>query len=306
MFTLIRVAAMVSVIAMRETLPFVAYASLFAATIFSHYLLSLWYARRRARPIVTGQVGIAAIVVLLALCVLPPVFMIPSLLAYQGLHNALSDGFMVAGGRPDTLDRAMTRLVWARMALSSVAYLLLLHASPELAFLPLPLLFGALAVASLAFVVTLVGAAPRLSRGQLLDTVVFELVWVGAALWLFDAGAWLMDLIFYHVMVWVFLPLHRIKELRGRVTFVLQTAIVTALILPLTPVVGLVPELSVQWWILAAAIGGYLHVSTSMAFSPFNPTWLVRFFSQRGSMETSTNRIVQPSPSIGPTDTSPA
>lgn len=303
MFSLIRAASIVTVVALHEVLPDMLYFSVFASILFGHYGLSLWYARRRAKPIVSGRVSIAALVALIVVVVLPPALAFPSLIVYHGIHNALSDGYMVAGGKPDQLDARQNRLLWARMALIYAAYLVALRLDPEIAVIPDAVMIGAVALTFAAFIITLLPLAPSMGRRKVADMVAFELMWVGAAYVVSFGAPRLFDLIFYHIMVWVFLPFLRIPTRKGRINFAVQTVVAALIVFPFTPWVGVIPRLHFQFWVAACALGGYLHVSTSFAFSPFNPRWVVRFFSGKGGPAATPRRPAIATPT---SDTSPA
>lgn len=281
MFTLIRIASALCVLTLRSQLPR-AYLSLFFAVLFGHYALALWYSQRRLRQLLSPSAAPLGQLSLLLGCVLIPLLDLPSLVVYFGLHHALTEGYMVAtrrgGGAPEDVDEG--RLLVSRVALTFAGYCLLLWR--DRSFMELPLQ-GWAAIAAACFVAFLVCLARVLARRRLrgadaLDLLAFEVVGLALA-----AGTrWLPvtfhDVVFYHLLVWTVLPLRRLSSGAARAKFVAQVAVVTALFYCLMPAAGLVPALTLHWWLRQSQLWGYFHITTSFAIAGFNPAWVTRWF----------------------------
>lgn len=282
MFALIRLIAALGVLALRGLFP-AAYPSLFLGVLFGHYALALWYSRRRAQEVLTARTSPAALFVLGLLCVLLPGAGGPALLLYFGLHHALTEGYMLATRRTDprALGGAESRLLASRVALTLASYAVLLHASAPLSRLPLPVLHALLGVAVAAFVLCLVPVARRLPPGDLVDLLAFEAIglcvcWLGQA-----ARVSFHDAVFYHLIVWMMVPLRQLRGAAARLGYLAQTAAVSLFFFALMPHLGWFRHLTLPWWVGQSEFWGFFHITTSFSLSRFNPGFITRWFQPR-------------------------
>lgn len=281
MFTLIRVAAALAVLVLRCSAPR-AYPSLFLAVLFGHYALSLWYSRRRVDQLLSARTPPLSLALLALGAALLPMAGGAALVVYFGLHHALTESYMVATrrGGPAALAPEERRLLASRVALTLSGYgLLLRHQAPFARVAP-EILIALLLASALAFIVCLRGAA-RLPRSAAADVAAFEAVGVALAL----TGLWLpvtfRDAIFYHLIVWMMVPLRQLASTAARLTFLAQTAVISALLFTLMPYLGWFRHLTLSFWIGQSEFWGYFHITTSFALSGFNPRWISRWFAQR-------------------------
>lgn len=286
MFTMIRLASVGGVAALRWVLHPTAYFSLFVAALFGHYMLATYYGRHRAKPLFDGSVPLWLTVAFVAFVAVPPLLMLPPLVLYLyfGGHHALNEGYMVLGGRAKSLDRDGRRLLTARVLLAYFVYLAVLPGDPRvlpIIVLPYWVLFVPLGVCFLAFLVLLRPVAKDLTRAELADLLSFEIVGVATACLVFVVDIRFFDAAFYHLFVWFFMPLVRAKNLRGQLKYVVQLVVATSLFFLISPWFALHPVLNYEFWVIQSFAWAYVHISSSIVVSGFNPKWLTHIFLPR-------------------------
>jgi hypothetical protein len=279
MFALIRAIAILSVILLKTQIPR-AYMSVFIGVLFGHYVLSIWYSRRRLKPVVTMQVPVLAIGFLVATSIFLPIVAVPSLVLYFGFHHALTEGYMLAGrrGGPIVLDRPARHLLVGRMVLAGAVYALVLcrdHTFWKIAYQGWVAITG---VAFIAFLVLLVRARAGLKRAEIADVLAFEAIGAGASLVTLFTPIIFWDVVFYHLIVWILLPLRQLRGAAAKLKFLAQTAAACTVFFCLTPTVNLFPSLDSSFWVPQSQFWGYFHVTMSFAASAFNPRWISRWF----------------------------
>lgn len=280
MFALIRIIAIVSVILLKTQVRHV-YMPIFIGVLFSHYALSIWYSRRRLRPVVKMQVPPLAIGLLVIVSVALPIVAIPSLVLYFGFHHALTEGYMLAGrrGGPIVLDRAARHLLVARMVLTGAVYALVLCRDHAFWRIPYQGWIAVMAVAFVAFLVALARARAGLERAELADLIAFETIGAAASLLTVVTPVIFWDVVFYHLIVWILLPLRQLPGAAAKLRFLAQTFAACAAFFCLTPAVNLFPSLNSRFWATQSEVWGYFHVTMSFAASAFNPRWISRWFA---------------------------
>lgn len=279
MFALTRAAAVLFVIAMKTQARQV-YMPIFIGVLFAHYVLSIWYARRKLAPMVRMQVPALALGLLVAATVVLPVVAMPSLVLYFGVHHALTEGYMLAGRPVAPLDRPARQLLVARMALAAAVYAFVLCRDQTFWSVSHRHWMAVTAVAFVAFAVALVRARRGLTRAAIADMVTFEVLGVGASMLTLIEPIIFWDVVFYHLVVWIILPLRQLPGV-GKVKFVGQTVAVSAVFYCLTPAVNLLPSLDDAFWLKQSELWAYVHITTSFATSAFNPRWMSRWFAPR-------------------------
>ena len=152
-------------------------------------------------------------------------------------------------------DPAARRLVAARVVLAFVVYCAVLHGDPVLAAVPDVVMFGAVGASLLAFVACVIPVARTMDRRRLADAIGFELAGVGVVGIAWFAEVRFFDAVFYHLFVWLFLPLRWLKDAKAKLTFVAQTVGASAAFFVLTPWVGLHPRLNNELWPPSATCG---------------------------------------------------
>ncbi len=282
MFALIRATAILSVILLKTQLPR-AYMSVFIGVLFGHYVLSIWYSRRRLKPVVTMQVPALAIGLLVAASIFLPIVAVPSLVLYFGFHHLLNEGYMLATRRRGSiaLDRPARHLLIARMVLAGAVYALALCRERVFWRIPYQGWMAITGVVFVVFLVFLVRARAGLKRAEIADLIAFEAIGGGAALFTLFTPVIFWDVVFYHLIVWILLPLRQLPGTAGKLKFLAQTAAACTVFFCLTPVVNLFPSLDSSFWVPQSQLWGYFHVTMSFAASSFNPRWISRWFVPR-------------------------
>lgn len=229
MFALTRAIAILSVVVIKTQLPR-AYTSIFIGVLFSHYALSIWYSRRKLKQVVTMQVPALAIGFLVTASILLPIVAVPSLVLYFGFHHALNEGYMLVGRRrgPIVLDRPARHLLVARMVLAGAVYALVLCRDHTFWQIPYQGWMAITGIAFLVFLGLLVRARAGLKRAEIADVIAFEAIGAGVALITLVAPIIFWDVVFYHLIVWILLPLRQLPGAAAKLKFVAQTAAASA------------------------------------------------------------------------------
>jgi hypothetical protein len=113
------------------------------------------------------------------------------------------------------------------------------------------------------------------------EIALFETCGVIAALLIFQEDILFRDVIFYHLLIWMFHPLSTPKFRQNKTSrrrYIWATALVTSAFFLFTPITSILPELTSEIWREQAILWGYIHISTSLMFSRMNPVWVKRWF----------------------------
>ncbi|HEU4733270.1 MAG TPA: hypothetical protein VFT22_35500 [Kofleriaceae bacterium] len=282
MFTLTRGVAILSVMLLKTQARHV-YMSVFIGVLFAHYVLSIWYARRKLKPVVRMQVPALAIGLIAGASIVLPIVAVPSLVIYFGFHHALTEGYMLAGrrGGANLIDRPATHLLISRMVLAGTIYALVLCRDHAFWRIPYQGWLVVTGLAFVAFLVALARARTGLRRAAIADVIGFEVIGVSASLITLVTPIIFWDVVFYHLIVWIVLPLRQLPGATGKLRFLAQTVALSTVFYCLTPAVNVFPALDSRFWLRQSELWGYFHITMSFAASAFNPRWISRWFVPR-------------------------
>src|SRR5207253_2063628 len=141
------------------------------------------------------------------------------------------------------------RLLASRVALAFAGYGFLICREEPFARIPYRALAALVPVCFAAFLVCLWPVARRLRRGELVDLIAFETVGAAASAITLFVPILFLDLVFYHLFVWILLPLRQLRSTLARLRFLAETAVVSGLLFCFTPWLGWFPALTSGWWI---------------------------------------------------------
>lgn len=240
----------------------------------SHYLLAFLYAQRPLRELAADRsAGLwlpALVVVSLALD-----HWGPSLVVYFGLHHALNEAY---APRPGSSDESSARRYRAAAALwHGCIYAFVLRDRPELFWIGpgvLLLLTGMAGVALIAASRPLwQSASPR----RMFVHAAPEWVAAGLALLSLAVPLTFLQVVLYHFLVWVFLPLPHLRS-RGTascIRYAMATIASTLLFFALSPA-GLLGAAYADVFVSQFVLWSYVHITASFLLSDAQPGWIGR------------------------------
>jgi hypothetical protein len=250
---------------------------------FPHFILGFIYARKQIQAVRTNTDSRPALT-FLALLTIAIWFVIhdqtshpavPLMIYYFGIHNALSDAYVF--GDPPTDDRVY---LLNRIVMNLCLYFFLMRANPGVREIIAPeLMVLGYGICLVTWVRMTWAKRSSLTPKQLTGQLIFEGVGVG----MFAIG-WFLPfriewLIFYHVALWLFIPVPKLMARPGGSAGVLKYLSAYAgltlffWVVWFSPTIALVPATDSQasWYFYLASM---IHVSASFALSNSNPPWI--------------------------------
>lgn len=245
---------------------------------FAHYLLSIYYARRRIGELGRQRdlwVPLLGLGMFLALVL----FMRFPLEIYFGIHHACNEAYLRRYHQRDSASPA--GLAAARGLFHLAAYLSILRADPQVAVVPEPVLWTFLALSAGALVVQAVSVAGP--RAALRDSSVEGLVLIAVAASFF-VNITFLQLVMYHFVLWTIVPVPMIRRRGGGplLEYGFLTAGSLMLFLVLTVLQGLGGRADLAFWYGQFFFWSYVHITTSFALSTAHPSWITQIFQPAG------------------------
>ncbi len=284
-FSLVRLSAIVFLVSLRSVDVYT-YANFYYAVLCSHFLWSFYYSRRQlaSLPKRTELLGWTASGIAFAVFTVWSFF--PPMVLYFAIHHAFSEGYMVSQTYPDAKSEKSNKfLLVSRIYLTVAGYLLLLRSEKPLDLFPIVGLQVFFALACACFALALLVSNKGLAKKGLLDTGLFEIIGI-VSVFIFSGRLYFIDIVFYHLLVWVILPLKKEgNNNKGKFSnYMVQTAVSAAGFLLITPMSGLFPAITYEHLSRVTTGIGYWHITLTFFISRYNPQFLVkRFFAPKGT-----------------------
>lgn len=278
-FFLLRLASVAVVGGLTATLPWHQLESFFVAFLFAHYALSFYYAKDTVGNLMRARTAwwpLAGLTFFSAAFLLSGYYVL-ALVPFIGLHIALSDTYMINDKLSFTSDKdqaARSQLNLSRFAIGVSVFLLVLHAQPVFARIPIALIHTGLAISFIYFC-TLPLRHPQLLSGSVgRDFIAFEALGVTLAYAIYFANLDLtaQHFVFYHIVLWTIFPTSFFWLKRDKIAlrkFAALTVSITGLFYWLA-----LPVETVPLW-------ASLHFLSSFALSRHNPRLITKYFYQR-------------------------
>ena len=252
-----------------------------------HFILALVYSQKYIKTAFQHTQNYPAAIAFLSLGALSIYYRYPALSFYFPLHHVLSETYSAHNSIRGNLKKPLNLnlFVSSRFFLNLFAYCILLMRNNPYDYLntfPLIIYVVGFFISCYIFFSILFRMRLNLKKTMQMDHVVFELTmifFVVASLF-FRFNIHLNDIIFYHIVTWVFLPIKGMKKSGfGSVRkFLFWYVVLILLTLSFTPLAktawGLSPQMLGAQFILLT----YIHIITSFALSRANPRWLIRMF----------------------------
>ncbi|MBI5630824.1 MAG: hypothetical protein HY921_08070 [Elusimicrobia bacterium] len=278
----IRIAGILLVLALKAGCPPLLYRSLFFAALFPHYVLAAVYSRGRIRALWSSRAARERLALLGAAGASMMAASIPSVIVIFGAHHAFTEAYL----SPEGSARHGRLLTAARISLSFAAYGTLLWGSdPFFRLMPERAWQGAVLLCSAWLLAAAWRSLPALGKPQFGNLLVFEGTGVLAALVLAGGSVQFLDVVFYHLCVWIILPVLDLRAAGARpaLLFLGQAAAATAAFFLAMPYAGLLTRWGLLEWRRQGELWAYAHIASSLALSRRNPGWIRRLFQPNGT-----------------------
>lgn len=247
---------------------------------FSHYLLALWYGRKRFTIIAQQPASIAAFGVLLLLGYGLYSKGFP-LYAYFALHHAFNEAYLRNQRLPQDV-KSTILLRSSAIILHFVAVLLLIKSPLRLNYEPV--LWVLLVSSAIVWLRALAPLWPSLNSAQRLDQVMLELILLALLPIAHFYPLSLVQVVCYHVVFWGFYPLLMLvgrQQLRPLMVYLALTIITIGGFLAISPVGISGWKVSPSLFYSQFIIWSWLHITLAFATSSAHPQWITRWFAPR-------------------------
>ncbi|HTL47614.1 MAG TPA: hypothetical protein VL688_06070 [Verrucomicrobiae bacterium] len=254
--------------------------SVFFAMAMGHYLLALFYSWKQIKRVAlvpeTRLPGLG----LLFLTVPAIYYQWPNMVLFFGVHHTLTESYVVSDDRL----RGRRALMGGRLLMNAFAYCIMLAREPVMRQFSQPLMLAGFAAACAVFYYFLFVERRSFAAAGLREQVFFELALLAAVIVSLAVGGFTYrQLLFYHVAIWLFLPLPGLakKGTGNAAGYLLATAAVSLACFAFTPLWDTPWKLSTHALEYAVISTGYAHVILSFGVSSLNPRWVQKIFAGR-------------------------
>lgn len=282
MYSLMRLGSVLVVAGLKLRCAPSLYLSCYYSILFCHFILGFAYSRRRLAAVAGDKGRWLSSLGLAAACQQMISHRFPSILVYSTLHHSSSDVYTATEGFLGKEDPAYRRFVAARLGVILFSYMVLYHASAPFSAVDVRLLYAGLIASAGCFLAVHVRRFERASAGAWIDQTLFEAIGVGVCVWASRYQLRVVETAFYHVTYWFLLTLRGQGRSGGGndAGYAALTAAVTLGVFAFTPEGWLGRALGCThgFWGNQAEIWAYVHITSTLAVSRFNPGWIVRCF----------------------------
>lgn len=241
---------------------------------FSHYLLGMWYGRRKAQLLLSHLVTAVG---LLALALLGfGLFAFGfSVLAFFAIHHAANEVYLAdaAAGSGEKGVAGSFRAVG--VVFNAALYFMLIRSDPWLRPIDERVLLPVLIASGLLFVFLLLERTGSAREAFELSSVELLLV----VLILAGVTARGVDVVFYHVFFWSLHPVAGMlrQSRRAATRFATANGVFTLLFLILSPLTPVGRAYEPHWYSLFI-LASFVHITLAFGLSAAHPAWMRRLF----------------------------
>jgi len=282
-FTTLRLSSLLLVVLFKLILPPLTYLCVFWAVLFGHYVLAFYYGRSNTLYLLQNpRTWIPALGLLALSFACFSTGFDPILIAYFGIHHALTETYLTT---PVSIipsqNKNRNEMILSRFLVTFLIYVVLQRHYFSFSESVFPFILLATFGFFLFSGITHYQKRDRVPRSWLIDIGLYELVGLVLLCIVFSEQIAFEDIIFYHLLVWIFYPFSTAKlrnNTKQQRQYILLTVFVTLAFFIVTPITQIAPVLTVEVWGSQAFLWGYIHISTSFMLSGMNPFWISRWF----------------------------
>ncbi len=275
---LIRVIGIFSIIGLTRYFSEISFISLFVSFSLGHYALGYLYSKKQILTAIRRPETYGVTLLILLTCLLTVHYRFPDIVLYFGLHCVLTEVYWL-----NKTYTAQSCLTVSRFLLNFSVYLFILRQEKVPSMVPGSFWAFGLVLSIFYFIITLKRNLPSLKhyKNETLDICLFEAAGMIPVILSLFFRIRFGDVIFYHVIMWIFIPLTQTPRmnLRDIFRYGFLTACITGGFLLLTPLGGNCFRIPILKLNTAVILWGYVHITSSLMLSSFNPQWILRWFS---------------------------
>lgn len=274
-FVIIRSVSLLIVASLYLVLPRELYAHVYFGILFSHYTLAFVKARHRAAEVAMNPNAHLPLLILIALTAAYPFSDWPKVMFYFGFHHAANDAYMRFNLSPEGSRRLGHSSRHALFFSNLASYFIILRHDSTVNWIPLPFLITLYLVSAGIFWREVWVSRAHHNAQSFTEAFAFE--FINLAVLILSLTIYMpvvgLDFVFYHLLLWVFIPLWRVEKARHSFNWrsLAVNLGLALLFFLLTPSAGFFDSISNDWLERQSNIWGFIHVSFTFAVSSLNP-----------------------------------
>ena len=252
--------------------------SIYFSFALSHYCMAFFYSKKQITQALTHQ-NFLPLAALVLFGTLMTRYNFPDIFFYFGLHHAITETYLMSSSK-NLGARNWGPLVMSRFLINIFTYGIILRHDPLMRFLPAPVLACGFAASFFLFFYFLLRKQSPLLWPERMNQCLFEITGIGVILFSLFSNFTFTQVIFYHFVLWTFLPLPKIagEGHRAVLRYSVSTIALMAVFFLLTPAGGNHFNMSQSQLDRQIVLWGYVHITASFALSSFNPQWIIKWF----------------------------
>lgn len=256
------------------------------STAFVHYLLALYYSRKRLLHIGYGKPLYMAVMTMVGGWLL--YINEFSLLIYFGVHHVFNEVYLTNRVIPSVDAQLRKGFLASAMLLNACIYAVVLRNYPEISWINDGFLFGLLAVSVVAFFYYFVRLKTDPKSRDVSGLATLECMGLVLVVISFFVDIRLNYIVLYHFIFWFFYPMSMFRQrggagLGGYVAASVGLLVLFVAISPISPISDLDKGLSEHYFTQQFIFWSYLHITLSFIVSDAHPLWIRRTFNPAAS-----------------------
>jgi hypothetical protein len=256
------------------------------STAFVHYLLALFYSRKRLFNIGYGKPLFMAIITMAGGWFL--YINEFSLLIYFGVHHVFNEVYLTNRLITSVDTKLRKGLLVSAMLLNACIYAVVLRNYPEISWINDGLLFGLLVASVVAFFYYFLLLKAAAGSRDVSGLATLECMGLVLVVISFFVDIRLNYIVLYHFIFWFFYPMSMFRQrgsagLGGYVAASVGLLVLFVAVSPISPIADLDKGLSEHYFTQQFIFWSYLHITLSFIVSDAHPLWIRRTFNPAAS-----------------------
>jgi hypothetical protein len=250
---------------------------------FGHYLLSLWYARRKFAAVASGWNTALPMMAAIAGGAALYFGRFP-LVVYFAVHHVFNEVYVNSDILRNLTDRKQMIYRASAIPLQTLLYFYILRSENPIRFLNQDALLAGLILSYVCYVGVLLWLRTSLAARDLIELSILEIVGLAAVVVSVFVPIRFLDVVCYHFVFWWFYPAVKLAA-KSRVavfSYAALTALLVAISFLLSPA-GLIGDYPFRdsLYLQQFFLWSHIHITSSFFLSAAHPAWIRRWFTQR-------------------------
>jgi len=274
------VAVLLTVVAVGVTSDIVWFSIVWSAA-FAHYLLALFYSKKKIHDLVRRGYRVLLWSGLTMLAGAALYFGQFSLLLYFGVHHVFNEVYLV-NKRLSLHDKALRgRFIRSGLILNSMIYVVLMRNYQEFDWVPDEVFFSLLTISVLYFIYSVRSLIGILQHGDVIDAIAFEVIGLLLVLLSLYVDIRLNYVVLYHFVFWYIYPVSSFKRQGHGVvlTYIVLSTAMLIMFLVLSPIGPFDRATSEYYFRNQFILWSYIHITVSFMLSDAHPMWIRRIYN---------------------------